>query len=261
MDMPTTLMAGAIALLASLVLLASNQVSAQTRQPVSAEKATEERPHIGASEASAQKITELEAWLKRLTGRFTYTGQVKYHAGFGCVVNRSPCDLPSLSCDRAGCWVLRPASGTADCRAVGQGPGVQCVVNVYWPLTKVLSLPEPSPVKERVAIWPGRSLTQAMAMYGFDPRTLEVRYMLVDGSSIAEAATGTLRGDTGVFNVACVDATIPLCTQTLQIHAPPGGSIEMHLEIQHSSRLVGEYILFMHRDTEEPNRNSADKSR
>ena len=253
------------ALVVIVGLLAASPVSAQAHgSPSSAMQGPKEHSEILSSEARAAKLAELETWLRRLTGKFSYSGQVKFHLGFGCSIGRAPCEIPGMDCSSLVCYLVSPATGVASCGVIGEGAGVHCMINVKWRQTKVVmppSLPMTMPIPDLVKIWPGRSLAPATVLYGIDPDKLEVRYLLIDGRSIAESATGVLQDDTVTFKVACVDASFPLCSQKLQIRASPREPVQAHLEIRRSNVLMGEYSLVMSREAESLNTSPAKKSR
>lgn len=84
-------------------------------------------------------------------------------------------------------------------------------------------------------------------MFGIDPDTLAVRYLLVDGKSIAEEASGSLQGDTVTFTAECVNELVT-CRQKLSILAPEdGGKIRMSLEISFGRERQAGFSFTLHR--------------
>lgn len=98
-----------IAMFACLGALVMERADAQSHAaPPAAREKPDPEVEAARKEASRQlKVAELDAWLRRLSGRFIYEGI--YDPGF------------------------QPARGEGDCIGVGNGPGVQCVIHVRWP--------------------------------------------------------------------------------------------------------------------------------
>jgi hypothetical protein len=102
--------------------------------------------------------------------------------------------------------------GTEDCVQVGQGVGVHCVRG-------------PPPITLQTVVAP------TMILYGLDRNAPGIRYLQVNGRSIAEGDLGRLSGDTVTFpKVPCpkfVDQRpkvfIMTCERRLRIYAPPDG--------------------------------------
>jgi hypothetical protein len=98
-----------------------------------------------------------------------------------------------------------------DCTGFGDGPGIHCVIG---PPQNALTVSAPT-----------------MILYGLDPDAPGVRYLQVNGRSIAEGDLGKLSGDTVTFSkVPCpkfVDEqpriAIMTCDRKLRIYAPPHG--------------------------------------
>lgn len=130
---------------------------------------------VDAETARRAALAELDAWLRRLAGRFR-SGRGRYEVVTDCVV-------------------------------IGTGPGVHCVR--------------------------GGVLDEAptMILYGLDPDLPGIRYLQVNGRSLAEGDVGKLSGDTVIFSsVQCPTSVdrravvfVPNCEQQIRIYAPPGG--------------------------------------
>lgn len=94
----------------------------------------------------------------------------------------------------------------SDCVAVGTGPGVHCVRGVA-------------------------TFTPTMTLYGVDPDAPGIRYLEVNGNSIAEGDLGKLRGNTVHFSRIQCPTTLnrqartdmTTCERQLRIYAPPEG--------------------------------------
>jgi hypothetical protein len=152
----------------------------------------------------AQKAAELEAWLRRLVGRFRYEGSI------------------TNSVDQANLSV----SGLIDCRGVGDGPGVQCVINVDW--SQHLGKP----------VW-ALFMAPSMTLFGLDPGAMGIQYLRVDGKGIGEAALGSLKGDTVSFTVHCVNVSEGTCKRRTRISAPEdSSSVWIYIDTEISSMTV-----------------------
>ena len=103
------------------------------------------------ADSRARKLAEMEAWLRRLVGKFRIEGE-------------------RWSTDRRSLQVR----GTADCFAIGSGPGVSCVISAAWKAGKETD----SAVRPQVLL------------FGFDPGALEIRVTHVD--SLAAGMRGFL---------------------------------------------------------------------
>lgn len=121
------------ALLALLTaLLAPSDACAQARGP-DAEEVREngqeilsrrERERLEAEQEAnmdeatrALRIEEMSTWLRRLPGRYRIKGEARLGLDIGSV------------------------DGIADCAGVGDGPGVNCIINAKWPLLPYLQDP------------------------------------------------------------------------------------------------------------------------
>jgi hypothetical protein len=104
-----------------------------------------------------QKLADLDAWLRRLVGRFRKVNPM----------DPARTDGPMM-----------------DCVGIGEGPGVHCVSGA-------------GKLDRRVDAPP------TMGLYGIDPDTQQVRYMRVNGISVAETNLGKLRGDSARFFGTC----------------------------------------------------------
>lgn len=172
---------------------------------------------------------DLQAWLRRLVGRFNFKGHV---------------DL----CGSREASDLRPVTGSASCIGAGSTPSVFCSINVDWAETTTSggeSLPSAA-----------SRLRPALVVY-----TLENRYIpdkrihrpglvftQVDNQGVAEWASGILAGDTFISMEPCVE--IPgACEKVTRITArPDSNEISMHLVIRVDGRSVQSHSLVLHRE-------------
>jgi len=113
------------------------------------------------------------------------------------------------------------AAGMEDCIGIGAGPGVQCVIGP----------PPPNP----------DGTAPTMVLYGVDPDVPGIRYLQVNGRSIAEGDLGKLSDDTlGFSKVQCPTtlnrqsgSSMLSCQRQVRIYAPPGSTdvlIQTHTE-------------------------------
>ncbi len=160
-------------------------------------------------EAQRQQMAlDMAAWLPRLVGRFDIQGVVKF--------NQTEPDIFPQDRELA-------AEGKADCIAVGEGAGVQCVLNVTW---QEIWGTMGEAVEGGVPF-----LGPAAILFGFDPNASVIRYLLLNTNGIAEAQTGRLYGNTlrFYFETHCEsNVTRPTddnpenrCRRVLGIYAPP----------------------------------------
>lgn len=179
---------------------------------------------------------EMAAWLPRLVGRFKYEGVA---------------DLRSEAERLAPPDTTRPmrvksATGKGDCVAIGNGPGVQCVMHVLWDEEWG---PSGEPVEGGVSF-----LGPAATLYGFDPIAAEVRYLMLNTSGVAESEVGILRGDrtNWTFETHCESDPSARCRRMIRIAAPLDGkfvqlSIDLEQQIRGSWTLVAAFTFDMRR--------------
>ena len=149
----------------------------------------------------ALRLQELDAWLRRLPGRYRIKGEVRFGQESGSV------------------------DGVADCSGVGDGPGVNCIINAKWPLlgnsnpmnvrpsaTEYLNTMRPSVLVFGMSLYPPRVITQ-----------------MVMGDSVVLDWSGSLEEDTlnqaadhrctdrcvGEFNVTAAAASEPVTFEML----------------------------------------------
>jgi hypothetical protein len=190
-------------------------------------------------EAKRQQMErDMTAWLPRLVGRYDLEGVGNFSqlGVYGEITQRS-------------------AEGKADCIAIGDGAGVQCVLHATW-----LEAwgPGGQPIEGGVPF-----LGPAAILFGFDPNASVIRYLLLTTDGIAEAETGTLHGNTlrFYFETHCesdarfsltsdsegnpVSDTLPdnpgnRCRRVMGIYAPPEAKyLTMTVDIEPWSQRVG----------------------
>jgi hypothetical protein len=183
----------------------------------------------GTPEARAARLAELEAWLARLEGRFSFEGTTKLF--WGTTDPRATTldpRAPEDRCEGGICYVNRDAKGVGSCRPVGNGPGLHCAINVPWPRFYWPSVALGAGLSGEMK-WRGPYLDGAVALYGIDPDTLGINFLLVDGQSMAYTEPGVLRNDTVTFEASCGGS----CRRNFRVIArPDGGLIEMEYELK-----------------------------
>lgn len=134
-------------------------------------------------------------WLGRLVGRFRWEGMVDTNPA-----GSSPDDSVSVR-------------GVSDCVAVGQGPGVHCILNVTWdelwtPAGTALTVPYLAP---------------AMVMFGMHGER-DIRYLQVDNKGIAEAGRGPVDQSRVTLRAPCVNVSTADAVRVSQA-ANPGSDL------------------------------------
>jgi hypothetical protein len=210
--------------LAGAIILGGGPARAQPHAPLTSLQPDGTQAAVDSANQRVTELSQVDVWLRRLVGRFSYEGIVDLGA-------------------KGNLEDLKSVHGVSDCVAVGAGPGVQCVLNVLWEETW-------GPMgQERMG---GVSnLAPAMSQFGLDLDAVGVRYLLVDGKGIADfAGTGILRGNTATFRMICVNQPSG-CQRTTRITARPDSSIvEMRtdFEVFNESRVT--YMFSLRRLTD-----------
>jgi hypothetical protein len=184
----------------------------------------------------------MQAWLRRLSGRYTYEGYV---------------DL----CGKGNPADRRPVKGRADCIAVSAAPDVHCAVNVTWPAARRA---DGAPVLGGVS-----NLAPAQYLFSIEyPKfptppvpTLRIPYVRgeganhwgivavqVDNMGNGEWASGVLVGDTFLSTEPCVDIQGD-CRKVTRITAKPGANeISMTVEVTIARQRVLRQAFLLHRE-------------
>lgn len=161
------------------------------------------------------RLPELNAWMRRMEGRFRLGGEVVTSSYKGLITTG--------------------VSGVADCTAIGGGPGMHCILNATWPVID----PRPTPrgrIQEPFPSEAMRTFNPAVLVLGVDPKLLEVRAMLVTDDTVTHSWAGLLAGDT--LAADRVDGCIEQrdqrladhrCITTLIISAAPDSEVEILL--------------------------------
>jgi hypothetical protein len=194
-------------LMVGFALLASSGALAQPREPPPAWEDPSGPP------------TEPDVWLKRLVGRYTFEGMVQIG---DCAplpsMGAAPPPLPKTSCTGI--------KGKGDCVGIGDGPGVQCVLNVAWQ-----DLYQVNFDSGEVSAVPGAVsyLDPAMILFGLDPGNSAIQYLLVNNKGLPEGGPGFNFGNRATFLTRCVNEPVG-CRREIRIDAKPESSL-LHISI------------------------------
>lgn len=147
----------------------------------------------------------MEEWLPRLAGSYRFEGSVEVVYDHPDYVEHRCGWLPPDPADseQPPSALLLPycsnVKGSGDCVAIGNGPGLQCILNVAW---------------DNFGLLPGGDvlaggisyLGPAMQLFGVDPGKPAISHLLVDSKGLSEGGTGVIKGNKAIFKTACVDA-------------------------------------------------------
>lgn len=163
--------------------------------------------------AMAQPVTgpaEMGEWLRRLVGKYRFEGMVQVVFGIGSADPPYPC----VSDDGRATDYCQGIKGKGDCVAVGDGPGVQCMLNVYWIDIYETALQQADSSGDKVDASPTgvfeipggvSNLDPSMSLFGLDPGRAGINYLLVDHKGIPEGGIGFINGNTATFRTRCVN--------------------------------------------------------
>lgn len=182
------------ALVAGLLLAGTAHAETEVTRP----RAGVAPPPLTAEEKAAkreQKAADMKTWLPRLVGRFRIGGVVDSVNG--------PIG----------------ASGKVDCIAIGDGPGVQCVMYASWDEIFDTRFP-PQTITGALSF-----LGPASILYGVDPNAVAIRIMQLDTDGLVTDGAAQLNGNTMFwrFEGFCPREPQELCRQETRVYAPPHG--------------------------------------
>lgn len=216
-----------IGLLAAGALLGCGDALAQARQPPPPWKDPAGPP------------VDMDLWLKRLVGRFSFEGMVHVQRAGDC----DPTGQSNPPCE--------PIKGMGDCIAVGNGPGVQCILDVHW--LDRYDLQDP----ERRTPWPGAIsyLNPAMLLFGLDPGNAAINHLLVNNKGLPEGGLGTNAGNRATFRTSCVNEPGVLggCERIFRIEARSADArllyvwIDVRMESESIDPTVSSIVLSLRR--------------
>jgi hypothetical protein len=155
----------------------------------------------------ARKFAELEAWLRRIPGRFRIEGLI---------------EKPEFRFEAQAYTVVDgKVTGVADCRAIGEGVGVHCILNATWPIIEsgvapVAGHPPPPPPPSEML----RTFSPAMLLIGMSQDPPGIQAEMVNADSLSHVWAGKLVEDTATakrLNRSMFSRSL----HPLQIVAPP----------------------------------------
>ena len=194
-----------VALFACGSMGVSVDAQAQARGPAAQELRERARAQDTA-ETRAEKMAELQTWLGRMVGRFRVVippvVPIISLCGFQ-PAGRSPCTAGDEVLTR---FVRPQREGLADCRKIGSGPGVSCVLHFD---DRGFQFPAGGP---------------RVILLGLDPDNPGIRLMDV-GSADSAARTGRsyLRGDAVSFTLECMPGPGLNCRHYERFRITPDG--------------------------------------
>lgn len=186
--------------------------------------------------------TEADVWQRRLVGRYRVEGMIQV---------LTP---PTTESSGGDVMLEETVDGMADCVAVGAGPGVQCVLNIAWLDMFQIIYPSAEGGSDPTGVFnvPGgvSYMNPSMALFGLDPGSDGMKYLLVDNKGLPEGGLGATTGNRGTFRTECVNAptlfnamiptmTYRTCDRILRIDARPDSSLVhllMEIEINEDVR-------------------------
>ncbi len=124
-----------------------------------------------------RKLAELDAWFRRIPGRFRIEGLIK--------------ELEN----RMGGWVVvsDKVTGVADCTGIGEGVGVQCIFSATWRTIEAF-MPERNPTaamplssSEKL-----RTINPAVLVLGLNMDPTGIRAQMIDAESLTYTWAGQL---------------------------------------------------------------------
>jgi hypothetical protein len=202
-----------LALLAAATLLHGNDADAQARQPPQ-------------PEYQADPPVEMDVWLRRLMGRFSFEGVVHVPSNGRCGARgRSVLEIP--------CQTIK---GMGECVGVGTGPGVLCMFNVSW---RDIWIRDP---KEGFLPAALSYLNPAVALFGLDPGNAAISYLLVDNKGLPEGGLGANTGNRATFRTTCVNqpGIVGGCERIFRIEAKADARIlYMWIDVEKGLKHIG----------------------
>jgi hypothetical protein len=138
-----------------------------------------------------------DVWLRRLVGNFKLDGAIKLGE---CVIEFKPTN---------NCATI---TGKIDCTAVGDGPGVQCVINAKWEIYGWHPLAS-------------SFLDPAMSLFGLDPGRSAINLLLINDRGLPTGGFGDVKGHFAAFKTRCPGANEDGCQVGIRIEAKPDANI------------------------------------
>jgi hypothetical protein len=220
--------------------------------------------------------TSPDVWLRRLAGKYRFEGLVHVVARGDCgPLPPDPAKQDQMS-EAPPEPYCRSIKGTGDCVAVGKGPGVQCVLNVFWQDMYELVLQKSEAGAETVDASPTGNfelpagvayLDPSMALFGLDPGNSAINYLVVDNKGMPEGGPGKVSGNRASFRTTCVNAPTLLgamkpeafnnrmpgsCARTIHFDAKPDSKVVLvTMDIEINDDVFTRATMTMRRQTDE----------
>lgn len=216
--------------LLACVLLAAGDAGAAGRE--SGRKAT-----ASASGKSDAWRPVQEAWLARLQGSFAIKLKLEEKIG-ACLPN---------GVGQQKCEVRKPATyvSAADCRRIGEGPGLHCTFEALRP-----EVTGDSGGDAGAAAFLGSNGLPTRMLFGIDPVARKIKALVMDGAAGYES-TGSPSGDAITFKGRCDMLEIKRpCSWSLSIQASPDGTRVLMTRVRQNVSGSQSSSLFMSADYE-----------
>lgn len=202
-----------------------NEIGEQGRHIVSTREARELARQQGMQQAQQQqtamldpaaragKFTELDVFLRRLPGRFRIDGHIESN-------------VIVVQAGAAGSVLRRgQVTGIADCSAVGEGVGLNCVMTANWPILESpvpirMAIPPPPPPTEQL-----NTVRPALLVLGLNMDTPGIRALFVSADTLSSHFAGTLDGDRATAVRPSLCKELLRCWSGLEVTATPDSDI------------------------------------
>jgi hypothetical protein len=192
----------------------------ERRQQIWAERAqlavAEQQASLDETTRTA-RLAELDTWLRRLPGRFRIDGRIDLLMQPNAVRTRD-------------------FDGVADCKEIGDGVGLHCILNAKWPVIEDQpSMVAMGPTPKKTPSAQLDTMQPAVLVLGLDLGRPGIRAMMVNADSIAHTWSGPLRENTARADRLnrCLQS---MCLQPLELIAEPD-SRDIAI-VLHSGRLT-----------------------
>jgi hypothetical protein len=193
----------------------------------------------------ASRLAELEAFLRRLSGRFRIAGTIERDKLSVVLHSGDPLVPPGSA------LITRSAdvAGVADCGEIGLGVGVNCIISASWPAFDHITFPEsckPCQFIGNTAAEGLNTMRPAVLVLGLNKDPPELRAMLVTADSLTNEWAGGLNGNSARL-VQTTGCTTVRCYMWLEILAEPESEV-VSIIFRHTLIWQVNVTLTMHRD-------------
>jgi hypothetical protein len=152
--------------------------------------------------ARAQKLTEMEDWLRRLAGTFRLEGTYRNHGGSS------------------------PVLGTAKCLGLGHGPGLSCLITATWKAPRE-GYKDPAFDNGLYA-----AMQPLVLVFGIDPDASQIRATLMEQRALK--MRGFLMEDEVALSgeLMTMDPLVPFTWDSSLIAIKPAGDVDIKFAVQ-----------------------------